>query len=79
MADSRTASLKLLPQMQKVVDIQSKIIYFLITVILAFALTYALYEPQMNQAQLYVLFLLFLAVGLWVTEAIPPKPMPPTA
>ena len=50
--------------MQKVVDIQSKIIYFLITVILAFALTYTLYEPQMNQAQLYVLFLLFLAVGL---------------
>lgn len=72
MADSRTASLKLLPQMQKVVDIQSKIIYFLITIILAFALTYTLYEPQMNQAQLYVLFLLFLAVGLWVTEAIPP-------
>ena len=58
--------------MQKVVDIQSKIIYFLITIILAFALTYTLYEPQMNQAQLYVLFLLFLAVGLWVTEAIPP-------
>jgi len=58
--------------MQKVVDIQSKIIYFLITVILAFALTYSLYEPQMNEAQLYVLFLLFLAVGLWVTEAIPP-------
>ncbi|MDM9630972.1 SLC13 family permease [Robiginitalea aurantiaca] len=72
MADSRTASLKLLPQMQKVVDIQSKIIYFLLAIILAFGLTYALYEPVMNQAQIYVLFLLFLAVGLWVTEAIPP-------
>lgn len=58
--------------MQKVVDIQSKIIYFLLTIIFAFGLTYALYEPVMNQAQVYVLFLLFLAVGLWVTEAIPP-------
>ena len=72
MADSRTASLKLLPQIQKVVDIQSKIIYFLLSIILAFGLTYALFEPSMDQAQIYVLFLLFLAVGLWVTEAIPP-------
>ena len=31
-----------------------------------------MYEPELNQAQVYVLFLLFLAVGLWVTEAIPP-------
>ncbi len=72
MADSRTASLKLLPDIQKVVDIQSKIIYFLLSIILAFALSYALYEPTMDQAQVYVLFLLFLAVGLWITEAIPP-------
>lgn len=72
MADSRTASLKLMPHMQKVVDIQSKIIYFLLSIILSFGLTYALYEPSMDQAQIYVLFLLFLAVGLWITEAIPP-------
>ncbi|MBT8312426.1 MAG: DASS family sodium-coupled anion symporter [Flavobacteriaceae bacterium] len=72
MADSRTASLKLLPDIQKVVDIQGKVIYFLLSIILSFALTYALYEPTMDQAQVYVLFLLFLAVGLWITEAIPP-------
>jgi sodium-dependent dicarboxylate transporter 2/3/5 len=72
MADSRTASFEILPHMQKVVDIQSKIIYFLLTIIFSFALTYALYEPSMDQAQLYVLFILFLAVGLWITEAIPP-------
>lgn len=72
MADSRTASLKLLPQIQKVVDVQSKIIYFLLSIILAFGLTYALFEPSMDKAQIYVLFLLFLAVGLWITEAIPP-------
>ncbi len=72
MADSRTASLKLMPHIQKVVDIQSKIIYFLLSIILSFALTYALYEPAMDKAQIYVLFMLFLAVGLWITEAIPP-------
>jgi sodium-dependent dicarboxylate transporter 2/3/5 len=72
MADSRTASQKLIPNMQKVVDIQEKIILFLFSLVLAFGLTYALFEPAMNQAQVYVLFLLFLAIGLWVTEAIPP-------
>ncbi len=72
MADSRTASLKLMSHIQKVVDIQSKIIYFLLSIILSFGLTYMLYEPALDQAQLYVLFLLFLAIGLWVTEAIPP-------
>lgn len=72
MADSRGVSLKLMSQFQKVVDVQSKIIYFLLSVIVSFGLTYYLYEPTMDQAQVYVLFLLFLAVGLWITEAIPP-------
>ncbi|MEX0290558.1 MAG: transporter, partial [Flavobacteriaceae bacterium] len=72
MADSRGVSLKLMSQIQKVVDIQSKIIYFLLSIIFAFGLTYFLYEPAMDQAQIYVLFLLFLAIGLWITEAIPP-------
>jgi sodium-dependent dicarboxylate transporter 2/3/5 len=72
MADSRTASLKLMSHIQKVVDVQSRVIYFLLSVILSFALTYTLYEPAMDQAQIYVLFLLFLSIGLWVTEAIPP-------
>lgn len=72
MSDSRDVSLKLMSHIQRVVDIQSKIIYFLISVIAAFALSYLLYEPALNQAQVSVLFLLFLAIGLWVTEAIPP-------
>ena len=72
MADSRGVSLKLMSQFQKVVDVQSKIIYFLLSVIVSFGLTYYLYEPAMDQAQIYVLFLLFLAIGLWITEAIPP-------
>lgn len=72
MADSRTASIKILSDMQRVVDIQGKIIYFLLSIILSFGLTYWLYEPTMNLAQAYVMFVLFLAIGLWITEAIPP-------
>ena len=72
MADSRTASKRYIHKYQQVVDIQEKIIYFLISVILAFALTYYLNTPELDKAQIYVLFLLFLSIGLWITEAIPP-------
>jgi sodium-dependent dicarboxylate transporter 2/3/5 len=72
MSDSRGVSLKLMSHIQKVVDVQSKVIYFLLCIILSFILTYFMYEPGLDQAQVYVLFLLFLAIGLWVTEAIPP-------
>lgn len=72
MADSRGVSLNLMSHIQKVVDVQSRVIYFLLSIIFSFAITYALYEPAMDQAQIYVLFLLFLSIGLWVTEAIPP-------
>jgi sodium-dependent dicarboxylate transporter 2/3/5 len=72
MADSRAVSLKFMSHIQKVVDIQSRIIYFLLSLIFAFAVTYFINEPGLDQAQIYVLFLLFLAISLWVTEAIPP-------
>ena len=38
----------------------------------ALLLTFLLGEPQFNDSQTYVLFLLFFAIGLWLTEAIPP-------
>lgn len=72
MADSRTASMRYLKKFQHVVDIQQKIIYFLLSIIFAFVLTYWLNGPELDQAQIYVLFLLFLSIGLWVTEAVPP-------
>jgi len=72
MGDSRAVSLKLMSHIQRVVDVQSRVIYFLLCIIFSFSLTYAMYEPGLDQAQIYVLFLLFLAIGLWVTEAIPP-------
>lgn len=72
MADSRTASMRFLKKYQHVVDIQQKIIAFLISIIIAFSLAYWLNTPEIDTAQLYVLFLLFLSIGLWVSEAVPP-------
>ena len=72
MADSRTASMRYLKKFQHVVDIQQKIIYFLLSIIFAFVLTYWINSPDLDQSQVYVLFLLFLSIGLWVTEAVPP-------
>lgn len=72
MADSRTASHRYIYKYQRIVDIQQKIIYFLVSIIFAFGLTYALVNPELDRAQIYVMFLLFLSIGLWVTEAVPP-------
>lgn len=72
MADSRTASVRYIHKIQKIVDIQQKVIFFLLSVIFAFVLTYIISSSDLNQAQTYVLFLLLLSIGLWVTEAIPP-------
>src|SRR4030095_7019326 len=44
---------------------------FLISFAVAAALTFLLKEPGFTDSQVYVLFLLFFAVGLWLTEAIP--------
>src|SRR5690606_13066431 len=72
MSDSRTFALRVMSRIQKAAHIQTKVIYFLLSILISATLTYILYEPALNTAQLYVLFLLFFAVGLWVTEAIPP-------
>lgn len=47
------------------------VIYFLLSFGIAMALTLLLKEPGFNDSQVYVLFLLLFAVGLWMTEAIP--------
>jgi sodium-dependent dicarboxylate transporter 2/3/5 len=46
--------------------------YFVGSLVVALALTWLLKEPDFTASQLYVLFLLFFAIGLWLTEAIPP-------
>lgn len=72
MTDSRFASEQRISRVRQVVGIQRKIIYFLLSIIFAFGLTYFVITPDLRQDQIYVLFLLFLSIGLWVTEAVPP-------
>jgi sodium-dependent dicarboxylate transporter 2/3/5 len=48
------------------------VLYFLLSFVLAFILTLLLKESSFTTTQVYVLFLLFFAMGLWFTEAVPP-------
>ena len=48
------------------------IFYFFGSFVVALVLTFILKEPTFTDSQVYALFLLFFAVSLWITEAIPP-------
>lgn len=48
------------------------ILYFISSFAIAIGLTFFIKEPSFTDSQVYVLFLLFFAIGLWLTEAIPP-------
>ena len=45
--------------------------YFFVSMMIASSLTFLLKEPSFTDSQVYVLFLLFFAISLWITEAIP--------
>ena len=47
-------------------------IYFLLSLVVALILTQLLKKPSFTTTQVYVLFLLFFAMGLWFSEAVPP-------
>jgi sodium-dependent dicarboxylate transporter 2/3/5 len=47
------------------------VLKFLISLVVAIAMVFLLKEPGFTDSQLYVIFLLFFAIGLWITEAIP--------
>jgi solute carrier family 13 (sodium-dependent dicarboxylate transporter), member 2/3/5 len=49
-----------------------KSVLFVLSLGAALVLTFLIREPQFSDSQTYVLFLLFFAIGLWLTEAIPP-------
>lgn len=69
MSDSRSYSLsKLKLKIQR----QTKVIMFLLSIILSFVLVYFLRSDDFTTTQDYTLFLLFFSIGLWITEAIPP-------
>ncbi len=44
---------------------------FFLSFLLALGITFVLKEPGFTDSQVYVIFLLFFAIGLWLTEAIP--------
>ncbi|MDO5510277.1 MAG: DASS family sodium-coupled anion symporter [Weeksellaceae bacterium] len=74
MADSRRVAERVMNRMQKLVDAQQRIIFFLLSLIAAFLATFfiTLNEPSITLTQQYVMFILVFAVALWITEAIPP-------
>lgn len=69
MSDSRTYSLS---KYAKKIERQTKIIFFLATLLVSFFLVYVLRDEAFTATQDYTLFLLFISIGLWITEAIPP-------
>src|SRR6185436_17139110 len=48
------------------------LIKFLLSLIAALVLTFLIKAPSFTTTQVYVLFLLFFAMGLWFSEAVPP-------
>jgi sodium-dependent dicarboxylate transporter 2/3/5 len=51
---------------------RKSILFFVGCLVFALGMTWLLREPEFTDSQGYALFLLFFAVSLWVTEAIPP-------
>ena len=50
---------------------KKSVYYFFLSLIIAGVLTLILKESSFTDSQVYVLFLLFFALSLWITEAIP--------
>ncbi|HWR94708.1 MAG TPA: DASS family sodium-coupled anion symporter [Flavobacterium sp.] len=52
-------------------DRVKRLVIFLGCIILAAGITFFIKEPTFTDSQVYVLFLLFFAIGLWLTEIVP--------
>ncbi|MCT7904297.1 Na(+)/dicarboxylate symporter [Candidatus Ornithobacterium hominis] len=74
MGDSRRAAQIVGHKMRQIIDAQKRVIFFLLSIIFASGLSFLItnYELNLTTVQTYVVFILFLAIALWVTEAIPP-------
>ncbi|WP_279571933.1 SLC13 family permease [Volucribacter amazonae] len=72
MADSLYSSLKKLTRYPLALARKRKVFYFLLSFVIGWLLMLLVSDPAFTQTQNYVLFLLFFAISLWVTEAIPP-------
>ncbi|MEP6260682.1 MAG: DASS family sodium-coupled anion symporter [Gillisia sp.] len=72
MSDSRYYSLKKMAGFPVKYARETKTGMFLLCVAVSVILTFLLRDPEFAKTQDLVLFLLFLSIGLWITEAIPP-------
>lgn len=72
MSDSRYYSSKQYLRIRNKVQRQQKTIMFLLSALVSLGLVLLTNDQSFNPTQNYVLFILFFAIGLWVTEAIPP-------
>ncbi len=72
MSDSRNYSLKQVTKIELKVQRQNKTILFLLSALVSIVLVLTLRGSSFTNTQDYTLFLLFMAIGLWMTEAIPP-------
>jgi sodium-dependent dicarboxylate transporter 2/3/5 len=72
MSDSRYYSFKQLTKIPIKILRTANVVKFLGSIAIALVATYFLGSPEFTPVQNNVLFILFLAIGLWVTEAIPP-------
>jgi solute carrier family 13 (sodium-dependent dicarboxylate transporter), member 2/3/5 len=72
MSDSRYYSLKQIAGFPLRYARETKTGMFLACVAVSALLTFILRDPEFAKSQDLVFFLLFLSIGLWITEAIPP-------
>src|SRR5690606_30258590 len=72
MPDSRTYSLRKLAKLPFSYARKTRTGLFISCALIALASTYLTGDPDFTNTQFQVLFLLFFAMGLWFTEAIPP-------
>jgi sodium-dependent dicarboxylate transporter 2/3/5 len=75
-SDSRRYATKIINKLNKnlvkQVNWKSRSLQFVLSFLIALGLSYVIKAPNFTEGQTSVLFILIFAVGLWVTEAIPP-------
>lgn len=70
--DSRSYSRNFFNKINSTINWKSRSIQFVFSFLAALVLNYFISGEALNEAQSSVLFILIFAIGLWVTEAIPP-------
>ncbi|SEA27514.1 SLC13 family permease [Psychroflexus halocasei] len=70
--DSRSYSRKFFNKINSTINWKSRSIQFVASFLIALVLNYFISGTSLDEAQSSVLFILIFAIGLWVTEAIPP-------